>query len=113
MRTPRLSRRTPLLALPLALGVALTGSCSDSSESVASGVEFPLFTELDEAAFDASCAAFRVEQSKAGGKLFTKAPAEIDWAEDIYAAIERATAEDKPIFLQTHCKENGDPSCDV
>ena len=37
----------------------------------------------------------------------------IDWAPDVYAAIERATAEDRPILLLTHVRENGDPACDV
>ena len=104
-----------LIALTPALA-GVTGGLSGCSEAPSDdplAVRFPLFDNLTEAAFDASCQAFRVEQSKAGGKLFTSAPKEIHWAKDIYAAIEQATEEDKPIFLQTHCKENGDPSCDV
>ena len=40
-------------------------------------------------------------------------PGSIDWAPDVYAAIERAKQEDKPIFLMTQVRENADPDCDV
>lgn len=47
----------------------------------------------------------------------TEAPAEIDWAAGIDAAIARARAENKPIFVNSHVREygnvQGDPACDV
>lgn len=109
----------------VALAALLSPACSEApshprSASHAAGdataVSFPLFVDLDEAAFDASCRAFRAEQAEAAAKgeqLFTEAPPEIDWADDVYAAIDRARKEDKPIFLQTHCKQNADTACDV
>jgi hypothetical protein len=109
---PRTTAAPLLVTLSAAL---LLTACSETSDDPL-GVRFPLFEDLDEAAFDASCLAFRVDQAQAldkGEKLFSKAPPEIDWADDVYAAIERAKREDKPIFLQTHCRENADPDCDV
>lgn len=111
-----LGTRTTAAPLLVTLSAAvLLSACSDAGEAPLA-VTFPLFEEFDEAAFDASCRAFRAEQTQAldkGEKLFSKAPPAIDWADDIYAAIERAEREDKPIFLQTHCRENANPDCDV
>jgi len=116
MRSAPLAPRllAALTPLPLLIGAALLGgACSDATDGDPLSASFPLFKNLDEAAFDASCQAFRVEQAKAEGKLFTSAPKEIHWAKDIYAGIERAKQEDKPIFLQTHCRQNADTACDV
>jgi len=114
MRSAPLAPRLLSALTPLVLGAALVGgACSDATDGDPLAARFPLFTDLDEAAFDASCQAFRAEQARSGGKLFTSAPKEIHWAKDIYAAIERATKEDKPIFLQTHCRQNADTACDV
>ncbi len=48
---------------------------------------------------------------KKGG--FSETPGRINWAPDIYEAIETARAEDKPVFLVTFCRENCDQNRDV
>jgi len=87
-------------------------ACSDTNGADRYADAFPLFGDLDEARFDASCRAFRAKQ-ELDKTLQTVAPPEINWATDIYAAIERATAEDKPIFLSTHVDLNAQGERDV
>ena len=52
---------------------------------------------------------------EAGLELPTSLPSEIDYAPDIQTAIERATAEDKPIFLTSVVNKGGrkKPGCEV
>ena len=52
---------------------------------------------------------------EAGLELPTSLPSEIDYAPNIRAAIERATAEDKPIFLTSVVNKGGrkKPGCEV
>ena len=52
---------------------------------------------------------------EAGQGLPTSLPSEIQYAPNIYAAIERATAEDKPIFLTSVVNKGGrkKPGCEV
>lgn len=102
----------PLLAT-LALGATLgAAACSDASDRGSYADAFPLFGDLTEERFDASCRAFRAKQQQ-DKTLQTEAPPEIHWAPDIYSAIERATKEDKPIFLSTHVDLNGQADRDV
>jgi hypothetical protein len=100
---------------PVATALCLAALCATACERVSSdryADAFPLFGGLTEERFDASCRAFRARQH-ADRTLETEAPPEIDWAPDIYAAIERATREDKPIFISTHVNLNGDADRDV
>lgn len=100
---------------PVAIAVSLAALGATGCERVPSdgyADAFPLFGGLTEERFDASCRAFRARQH-ADRTLETKAPPEIDWAPDVYAAIERATREDKPIFISTHVNLNGDADRDV
>ena len=52
---------------------------------------------------------------EAGLELPTSLPSEIEYATNIYEAIERATAEDKPIFLTSVVNKGGrpKPGCEV
>jgi hypothetical protein len=104
-------RSASLAVLTLAAAM-IGGACSDSSGADRYADAFPLFGDLDETAFDASCRAFRAKQGL-DKTLQTVAPPEINWAPDVYAAIERATREDKPIFLSTHVDLNAQGDRDV
>ena len=46
-------------------------------------------------------------------ELQSEKPQKIKWVPDVKTAIERATAEDKPIFVAHYVRQNGDPACDV
>ena len=102
----------PFLVLPVALSALL--ACSDASEPELAGLpSFPLFQNLEQ-----ECAnrALECREARALGDLeLTVAPPEIDWAPDIYAAIERGKAEGKPIFLATSVSKGGvaKSGCDV
>lgn len=103
----------PPLMATLAVGAALTAAaCSESSSPDRYAGAFPLFGDLTEESFDASCRAFRAKQ-ELDKTLQTEAPPAINWAPDVYSAIERATAEDKPIFLSTHVDLNAQGERDV
>jgi hypothetical protein len=104
-------RHATTLVATLAVAFSAT-ACSDSSGADRYADAFPLFGDLSEEDFDAKCRAFRAKQ-ELDKTLQTVAPPEINWAPDIYAAIERATAEDKPIFLSTHVDLNAQGERDV
>ena len=55
------------------------------------------------------------EGRELGKDLATCLPTQIDFAPDIYTAIERASAEDKPILLTSVVTKGGkkQPDCDV
>ena len=106
----RLPHRAPL-TIAVCLAAFGQAACDRTSSDRYTGAT-PLFGGLTEQRFDDSCKAFRARQ-QADKSLRTEAPPEIDWAPDVYAAIERATREDKPIFLSTHVNLNGDPGRDV
>jgi hypothetical protein len=105
----RLATTAPLMA---AFAAAFSAACSDMGGSERYAFATPLFGDLSEEAFDANCRAFRAKQ-ELDKTLQTVAPPEVNWAPDIYTAIERATAEDKPIFLSTHVDLNGQGERDV
>lgn len=104
----RFATTAPLMAAVAALSAA----CSDMGASDRYAFATPLFGDLNEEAFDANCRAFRAKQ-ELDKTLQTEAPPDINWAPDVYSAIERATAEDKPIFLSTHVDLNGQGERDV
>ena len=105
------TRQNVLISALLAGSMGL-GACSEPTQQgdlqVASA---PLFTGLREE-YAERILAHRAKRDS-GDDEFTCLPSEIVWAEDIYDAIERATIEDKPIFMLTFVRENGDPACDV
>jgi hypothetical protein len=106
-------RHATTASLVATLAVAFSATaCSDSGGADRYADAFPLFGDLTEESFDAACRAFRAKQ-ELDKTLQTVAPPEINWAPDIYAAIERATAEDKPIFLSTHVDLNAQGERDV
>ena len=96
--------RIPCLAVAaLAISGSLVGfGCSDQSATDPTA----LFTDL-ESGFGSRIRA----RDKA---MKTSVPDAIHWASDIHDAIERASAEDKPIFISCHVRQNaGDSDCDV
>jgi hypothetical protein len=104
--------RIAVLAVVVVVGLGLfflrpQGGGTDQSASI-----FPLFTNLEEQYVRKMDE--RLERSrKVGEEERSELPGSIDWAPDVYAAIERAKQEDKPIFLMTQVRENADPDCDV
>jgi hypothetical protein len=103
--------RIAVLALVSVVGVGLFFFKPAGGEEQRASI-FPLFTDLET---EYVCAMDeRRERSRAAGvEEPSELPTNINWAPDVYAAIERAKIEDKPIFLMTQVRENADPDCDV
>lgn len=118
--------RTTIL-LPVLLGAA---ACSDGSSvhatTRAASDEGPA-AELCAADEDLSCllsdlSADAVKRLKAvrdaregGREVASSLPSEIDWAPDIYTAIERAKAQNRPILMTSVVTKGGhkQAGCDV
>jgi hypothetical protein len=97
------------------LGAAfLGGACGLFACSEGDGdpmVTGSLFQDLD-GQYKENILAHR-DRRKGGDSRFTKLPGQVEWAPDLPTAIERAKEQDKPIFMLTFVRENGDPHCDV
>jgi hypothetical protein len=92
-----------------------SGSTGDAPSSLAGAASAPscgveegcsdLLSDLSRPAFKRL---LEVRDAREVGKeMPTSLPSEIDYAPDIYTAIERATAEDKPIFLTSVVNKGG------
>lgn len=106
-----LGRAAAVGALMLAPGLT---SCSEGERSLDwQAIEYPLFEQLEEQCATRSMAT--IDERRAGKVEVTEAPAEIQWAPDMEAAIERATLEDKPIFIASSVRKGGlnKSGCDV
>jgi len=96
------------------LGSGLLAACSEGeSKPAAYVVGTPLFVGLED-----ECEARHeavIGERRAGTLKLTEAPEQIHWAPDVHAAIERATKEDKPIFIASSVRKGGKltSGCDV
>lgn len=88
-----------------ATGSAPSATCEEDYSGLLSNLSGPAVKRLSEVR----------DGREAGLELPTSLPSEIDYAPDIRAAIERATAEDKPIFLTSVVNKGGRkmPGCEV
>lgn len=96
----------------LAVVGAVAVACGGKSDSVASNhlenITFPLFSPQLEAEYS------RLRSERwAAGNPETVLTDKIDWALSLDEAFTRGVAEDKPVLLVAHVRENGDPLGDV
>ena len=111
-----------VLGLLLVAGVCVAGLRWDRTPQLPSEVpprlswpelaERPLFNALDDRYL--SLTQRRSKFGRLTGiRPHSCRPDEINWAKTMDEAVERATAEDKLIFVITFCWQNGDNTCDV